>query len=138
MRQITALRTAVIGAAFLGTLLWNAASWGQFAPISTGAGGMIGDGTALFLPESMTPETLPASLALIAKPRITGEGRLFSYFMGSYLLWRFMVEFIKPRELRIPAMNLSAIQLASLAGAAVCAASLVRGRTLLPEPEVAA
>jgi len=82
--------------------------------------------------------TMLAAVLWLVKPRITGEGRLFRYFMGSYLLWRFMVEFIKPRELRIPAMNLSAIQLASLAGAAVCAASLVRGRTSLPEPEVIA
>lgn len=72
----------------------------------------------------------------LARPHISGEGRLFRYFMGSYLLWRFAIEFIKPRELRVPAMNLSAIQLASLAGAAVCAASLVRGRTFIPEPEV--
>lgn len=75
-----------------------------------------------------------ATTLWLTRRRITGEGRRFRYFMGSYLLWRFAIEFIKPRELRIPAMNLSAIQLASLAGAAVCAASLVRGH----EPKVAA
>jgi prolipoprotein diacylglyceryltransferase len=79
-----------------------------------------------------------ALILWINRPRITGEGRLFRYFIGSYLLWRFLIEFLKPRELRIPALNLSAIQLASLAGAAVCAASLVRGRAAFPETKVVA
>jgi hypothetical protein len=42
--------------------------------------------------------------------------------MLAYLLFRFGVEFIKPRE--TPIVGLSAIQLACLAGAAVCVTSL--------------
>lgn len=52
------------------------------------------------------------------------NGRLFRLFMLGYLLWRFGVEFIKPRE--TIEFNLSAIQIASLAGAIVCGVSLVR------------
>jgi prolipoprotein diacylglyceryltransferase len=61
---------------------------------------------------------------LIAKP--CGEGRQFRWFMLGYLGWRFLAEFIKPREIRVPALNLSAIQIASLAGALVCGKALAR------------
>lgn len=54
------------------------------------------------------------------------NGELFRLFMLGYLLWRFAVEFIKPRA--TPVWGLSAIQLACLAGAAVCAWSLLRRR----------
>ena len=65
-----------------------------------------------------------AALFLVAPPR--GEGRRFRWFMLGYLSWRFLAEFIKPREIRVPALNLSAIQIASLAGAMVCAWALMR------------
>lgn len=61
---------------------------------------------------------------LALRTRLGHNGRLFRLFMLGYLLWRFGVEFIKPRELI--ALNLSAIQLASLAGAIVCGASLTK------------
>jgi prolipoprotein diacylglyceryltransferase len=59
----------------------------------------------------------------------SGEGRMFRWFMLGYLSWRFFDEFIKPREIRVPGLNLSAIQIASLAGAMVCIALLTRGRS---------
>jgi hypothetical protein len=46
--------------------------------------------------------------------------------MLGYLGWRFLVEFIKPRE--IVMVNLSAIQIASLLGAMVSATLLWRSR----------
>jgi prolipoprotein diacylglyceryltransferase len=54
------------------------------------------------------------------------NGRMFRWFMLAYLGWRFMVDFIKPREVRFA--ELSAIQLASLAGTAVCVVSLWRSK----------
>jgi phosphatidylglycerol---prolipoprotein diacylglyceryl transferase len=59
-----------------------------------------------------------------------GDGRMFRWFILGYLAWRFAVEFIKPRETRIAlaGVNLSAIQIASLAGAIVCATSLAQSR----------
>ncbi|MCC7349619.1 MAG: prolipoprotein diacylglyceryl transferase [Phycisphaerales bacterium] len=56
--------------------------------------------------------------------RLGNTGRLFRLFMLGYLMWRFGVEFIKPRE--TIAFNLSAIQLASLAGVAACGIGLTR------------
>ena len=56
----------------------------------------------------------------------SGEGRMFRWFMLGYLSWRFLAEFIKPREIRVPILNLSAIQVASLAGAVVCIVLLAR------------
>lgn len=60
----------------------------------------------------------------VLRPRLGNNGRLFRLFMLGYLLWRFGVEFIKPRELLI--YNLSAIQIASLAGAIFCGGSLTK------------
>jgi prolipoprotein diacylglyceryltransferase len=60
----------------------------------------------------------------IIRPRLGNNGRLFRLFMLGYLLWRFCVEFIKPRE--TIGLNLSAIQIASLAGAVVCGVSILR------------
>lgn len=54
------------------------------------------------------------------------SGDRFRWFMLGYLLFRFLVEFIKPRDI-IPLVGLSAIQIASLAGAAVAAAQLLSG-----------
>jgi prolipoprotein diacylglyceryltransferase len=58
-----------------------------------------------------------------------GEGRMFRWFMLGYLSWRFLVEFIKPREIRLAGLNLSAIQIASVAGALISAWLLLRGRS---------
>jgi len=58
------------------------------------------------------------------------SGRMFRGFMLGYLGWRFAVEFIKPRE--IVAMNLSAIQIASLLGVAACATLLWARRQKTP------
>jgi prolipoprotein diacylglyceryltransferase len=72
---------------------------------------------------------LGVTLALRAR-RPWASGRMFRCFMLAYLGWRFAVEFIKPRE--IVAMNLSAIQIASLLGVAACATLLWRSRTTVP------
>lgn len=54
------------------------------------------------------------------------NGRMFRWFFLGYLSWRFAAEFIKPREIRLSALNLSAIQIASLVGVLVCARLLLR------------
>lgn len=54
------------------------------------------------------------------------NGRMFRWFMLAYLAWRFSVEFIKPREIVVA--GLSAIQIASLVGAVVCAGLLWKRR----------
>lgn len=46
------------------------------------------------------------------------NGTLFRLYLGGYLLFRFFIEFIKPTWK--PWLGLSAIQLASLMGAAIC------------------
>jgi phosphatidylglycerol:prolipoprotein diacylglycerol transferase len=70
-------------------------------------------------------------IALRIRARYSWEsGAMFRWFMLGYLAWRFVVEFIKPREIRlsVAGVNLSAIQVASLAGAAACARLLARKR----------
>jgi len=52
------------------------------------------------------------------------NGQLFRLFMLGYLAFRFAVEFIKPSDK--PWLGLSAIQVASAIGAALCARSLSR------------
>jgi phosphatidylglycerol:prolipoprotein diacylglycerol transferase len=52
------------------------------------------------------------------------NGQLFRLFLLGYLVWRCAIEFLKPRDLLVG--PLSAIQLASFAGATVCAYSLFR------------
>lgn len=52
------------------------------------------------------------------------NGSLFRIFMASYLLFRFFVEFVKPRDFRLA--GLSPIQIASLIGAIVAVMSLRR------------
>ena len=65
---------------------------------------------------------------LIVRSRSAHDaGDLFRWFLIGYLGFRFLVEFIKPRY-TIPFLNLSAIQIASLIGACVCAIQLLRGR----------
>jgi prolipoprotein diacylglyceryltransferase len=73
---------------------------------------------------------LALGLVLICTIRRGDEpGRLFRRFMLGYLLLRLLVEWIKPTYK--PHMGLSAIQLACLAGAAVCLWQLTRR----PQPE---
>ncbi len=69
---------------------------------------------------------LGAALLLRAR-RPHRPGALFRWFMLGYLGFRFLIEFIKPRY-TIPFVGFSAIQVASLAGACVCAVQLIRGR----------
>src|SRR5438105_1736343 len=70
---------------------------------------------------------LIAIVFLIRRRHPWTGGRMFRLFMLAYLAWRFAVEFIKPREAL--AMNLSAIQIASMLGAIVCAALLFESRS---------
>lgn len=65
---------------------------------------------------------LTGSMLALRMRRPFPNGSIFRLFMLAYLLFRFGVEFLKPRE--TPLAGLSAIQLACFAGAAVCAASL--------------
>jgi prolipoprotein diacylglyceryltransferase len=51
-------------------------------------------------------------------------GALFRLYLAGYLIFRFFVEFIKPREPLLG--SLSAIQLASLAGTVFCLFTLRR------------
>jgi len=71
---------------------------------------------------------LAMGMALIFIPRkvLQRPGDRFRWFMLGYLSFRFFIEFIKPRDI-IPLVGLSAIQIASLAGAAVCAIQLLSG-----------
>jgi prolipoprotein diacylglyceryltransferase len=64
------------------------------------------------------------------------NGRMFRWFMLAYLAWRLGVEFIKPREIVVA--GLSAIQIASLLGAIVCAGLLWNGRRIGERSIVAA
>jgi phosphatidylglycerol:prolipoprotein diacylglycerol transferase len=70
---------------------------------------------------------LIAIIFQIRRRRPWTNGRMFRWFMLAYLAWRFAVEFIKPRDTLV--MNLSAIQIASLTGAIVCAALLLSSRS---------
>lgn len=75
-----------------------------------------------------------ALLARMSSSRFNGE--LFRLFLLAYLSFRFFVEFIKPGDK--PVGSLSAIQVASLAGACVCALLLYRGwRPIEGPPTVA-
>lgn len=64
---------------------------------------------------------LGTALWLYSK-RATAAGELFRLFMLGYLLFRFSVDFIKPREVRIA--GLSAIQIAAVLGAVICVVAL--------------
>lgn len=69
---------------------------------------------------------LLVGVVLLARMRSSSfNGELFRLFMLAYLSFRFFVEFIKPGDK--PLGGLSAIQVASLAGAFVCALLLFRG-----------
>ena len=52
--------------------LQRAAGEEPFTPLATGFSGQIAAGTALFLPSGLTLETMPASLALLQRPRPSG------------------------------------------------------------------
>jgi phosphatidylglycerol:prolipoprotein diacylglycerol transferase len=67
------------------------------------------------------------ALLIVRSRRALEPGELFRWFLLGYLAFRFLVEFIKPRY-TIPFLNLSAIQIASLLGACICAIQLLRGR----------
>jgi prolipoprotein diacylglyceryltransferase len=69
---------------------------------------------------------LLAIMLRLMRPAIGRSGRsgaLFRLFLGGYLCFRFLIEFIKPRF--HPYLGLSAIQIASLIGAIVCFAQLL-------------
>ena len=59
------------------------------------------------------------TLWLFTRHRPLPAGALFRLYLGGYFTWRFLVEFIKPRELLIPALDFSAIQTASIVGVIV-------------------
>lgn len=61
-----------------------------------------------------------------SRSRSLPNGTLFRLYLLGYLLFRFGIEFIKPTWK--PYAGLSAIQIASAAGAAICALELVRNR----------
>lgn len=78
--------------------------------------------------ESAFVLTLAVALHATVAARRTGpslpSGALFRLYLAGYFAFRFVVEFIKPRE--TPFLALSAIQLASLLGVALSLASLRR------------
>jgi prolipoprotein diacylglyceryltransferase len=88
----------------------------------------FGDGVRRH-PSQLYDMVFLAALALglwFNRARFGKAGQMFRTFMLCYMAWRFGVEFLKPREFRVPALNLSAIQIASLLGAMTALASLLR------------
>jgi len=73
---------------------------------------------------------LGAALALRAR-RPYRRGDLWRWYMLGYLGFRFLIEFIKPR-FTIPYVGLSAIQVASLFGAAIASISLLKSSGNVP------
>jgi prolipoprotein diacylglyceryltransferase len=67
---------------------------------------------------------LAFAISLAAARRAWPVGARFRLYFAGYFAFRFAVEFLKPRE--IPLAGLSAIQLASLAGAVLALSSLRR------------
>ena len=67
--------------------------------------------------------TCLAAALLLARRQLHENGKLFRLFLMSYCLWRLAVEFIKPTYK--PYVGLSAIQLASILGAVLCAIQLL-------------
>jgi len=72
------------------------------------------------------------AMVYVRSRRSHARGELFRFFLLLYLLFRFAVEFIKPTYK--PYVDLSAIQIASLIGAAVCAWQLFRMRRSSRDP----
>jgi phosphatidylglycerol:prolipoprotein diacylglycerol transferase len=74
--------------------------------------------------ESAFVLALAAAIGLGTRGRELPKGTCFRLYFAGYFVFRFLVEFIKPRETPLP--GLSAIQLASLAGVALALRSLRR------------
>jgi len=74
--------------------------------------------------ESIFVLILATGLHFTTHHRDLASGSRFRLYFAGYLLFRFAIEFIKPRE--TPVLGLSAIQLASLAGATIALLSLRR------------
>ena len=77
--------------------------------------------------ESIYVLVLAGGLYLATRRRNLPSGALFRLYFAGYFLFRFAVEFIKPRE--TPLLGLSAIQCASLAGVTL---ALISFRRLSP------
>lgn len=89
----------------------------------------FGDGLARHptqLYESAFALLLAATLQLAARGRSLPSGARFRLYYAGYFAFRFLVEFLKPRE--TPLAGLSAIQFACLAGILLAVASLRRLR----------
>jgi prolipoprotein diacylglyceryltransferase len=87
----------------------------------------FGDGVARHptqLYESLFVLILGTGLHFATRGRAWAAGSRFRLYFAGYFLFRFAIEFIKPRE--TPVLGLSAIQLASLAGTALALLSLRR------------
>ena len=87
----------------------------------------FGDGIARHptqLYEAIFVLLLACAISLAAARRAWPVGARFRLYFAGYFAFRFAVEFLKPRE--IPLAGLSAIQLASLAGAVLALSSLRR------------
>lgn len=74
--------------------------------------------------ESIYVLVLATTLHFSLRDRTLAAGTRFRLYFANYFLFRFLVEFIKPRE--TPLLGLSAIQLASLVGAILAILSLRR------------
>ena len=74
--------------------------------------------------ESITVLLFAAALWLATRHRILPSGVLFRFYLTGYLVFRFGVEFLKPREFLLG--HLSAIQLVSAAGAVLAVAQIRR------------
>lgn len=95
----------------------------------------FGDGLARHptqLYESVFVLLLAGAVWWIGRNRPVPPGARFRLYFAGYFVFRFFVEFIKPRE--IPLLGLSAIQCASLAGA-VCALVSLR-HLYFPRPAI--
>lgn len=76
--------------------------------------------------ESVAVLALATSLSFVSRSRVFPPGVKFRLYFAGYFTFRFLVEFIKPRE--TPLFGLSAIQLASLFG--VCLSLYTLRRTI--------
>jgi phosphatidylglycerol:prolipoprotein diacylglycerol transferase len=83
--------------------------------------------------ESVAVLLLAAGVAVAVRGKNSPSGTRFRLYFTGYFAFRFLVEFLKPRE--TPVLGLSAIQLASLGGIALSLVSLRRLRQ--PSPVIA-
>jgi prolipoprotein diacylglyceryltransferase len=96
----------------------------------------FGDGIARHptqLYESIFVLILAAILYFTLRGRTLPPGTRFRLYFAGYFLFRFVVEFIKPRE--TPLLGLSAIQLAALFGATLALTSIRRLTPLVIETQ---